>query len=89
MATKASWLATQGYIAFAPEYFTPIGVAGGTWTGPSYRHYTGQIRQILGDGLEVLKSLSYVDSTHLGAMGFSLGGYYAAILGTRADVNVS
>ena len=86
IAAKASWLALQGYIAFAPDYFTPIGVAGGAWTGPSYKQYTDQIRQILGDGLEALTSLSYVDSTHLGAMGFSLGGYYAAILGTRNDV---
>jgi dienelactone hydrolase len=86
ITTKAQWLATQGYITFAVDYFTPIGVVGGGWTGSSYQQYTDRICQILGDGLEALKSLPYVDSNRLGVMGFSLGGYYGTILGTRDDV---
>jgi carboxymethylenebutenolidase len=82
----ASWLASQGNVAFAPDYFAPIGMSAASWAGTDYAKYTDQIRELLGRGLEALKSLSYVDSNNLEVVGFSLGGYYAFILATREDV---
>ena len=82
----ASWLASKGYIVLAPDYLTPVGVSPQAWTGADYGKHTERIREIQGDGLESLKSLAYVDSSHLGIVGFSLGGYYSFILATRGDV---
>jgi carboxymethylenebutenolidase len=82
----ASWLAKQGYVVLAPDYLTPVGIASQAWTISDCGKYTDRIREIQGDGLESLKSLTYVDSNRIGVVGFSLGGYYAFILATRDDV---
>lgn len=82
----ASWLSAQGYVVLAPDYLTPVGIASQAWTGSDYGKHTDRIREIQADGLESLKSLTYVDSNRMGIVGFSLGGYYAFILATRDDV---
>ena len=83
---RASWFATQGYVAFAPDYFTPIGMTAEKWSVSFYKDNVDQTREVLGNGLEALKSLSYVASGSLGVYGHSLGGYLSFILGTRNDV---
>lgn len=82
----ASWLATQGYVALAPDYFAPISMPSGAWSGTDYQKHTDRIREDLAQGLLALKSLPYVDPNRIGVVGFSLGGYYACVLGTRNDV---
>ena len=80
----ASWLATQGYVALAPDYMSPLVLH--EWTGSEYLTYTDPARAILAQGLEALKSLPYVDAEHVAIIGFSLGGYFAFLLGTRSDL---
>lgn len=82
----ASWLATQGYVALAPDYFTPIGMTREKFSGSFYKENVDQVREHLAQGLEALKSLSYVAPNRVEVVGFSLGGYLAFILGTRDDV---
>lgn len=82
----ASWLATQGYVALAPDYLKPIGMSTGAWAGADYGKYTDRIREILGYGVESLKSLSYVSPNNLGVVGMSLGGFFAFVLATRDDL---
>jgi carboxymethylenebutenolidase len=82
----ASWLAAQGYVAIAPDYMTPVGVTPQTWESSFYVSHTDQIREDLGRGLDCLKSFPYVASDRIGVMGFSLGGYYSFVMGTREDV---
>jgi len=83
---RASWFAKQGYVAFAPDYFTPIGMSAEKFDVSFYKNNIDQVREILGQGLEALKSLSYVAPGRLGVYGHSLGGYLSFILGTRGDV---
>jgi carboxymethylenebutenolidase len=86
MRPHLTWLATQGYVALAPDYFTPIGMTAEKFDVSFYLNNVDQAREVLGQGLEALKSLSYVDPNRLGVVGFSLGGYLAFILATRNDV---
>ncbi len=44
------------------------------------------MREVLGQGLEALKSLPYVAPGRLGLYGHSLGGYLSFIMGTRDDL---
>jgi len=83
---RASWFATQGYVALAPDYFTPIGMTAEKFDVSFYLNNVDQAREVLGQGLEALKSLSYVAPGRLGVYGHSLGGYLSFILGTRDDV---
>jgi carboxymethylenebutenolidase len=82
----ASWLATQGYVAFAIDYFTPIGITPEKFDISFYLNSVDQAREVQAQGLESLKSLPYVAPTRLGVVGQSLGGYFALILATRDDV---
>ena len=86
----AAWLATQGYVALAPDYFTPLGIvpsplpsAGGE---EIIGKYADAIRDDLARGLECLKSLPFVAQDRIGVVGFSLGGYFAVVLAARPDV---
>lgn len=83
---RASWFAKQGYVAFAPDYFTPISMTAESFTVSFYSNSVDPAREVLGLGLEALKSLSYVEPNRLGVYGHSLGGYLSFILGTRDDV---
>ncbi len=82
----ASWLATQGYVALAPDYFTPIGMTAEKFDASFYTTSVDQAREVMAQGLEALKSLSYVDAKRLGVVGFSLGGYFTFIMASRDDV---
>jgi carboxymethylenebutenolidase len=86
MRPHLTWLAAQGYVVFAPDYFTPIGLTPEKFDVSFYRNYVDLAREHLAQGLQALKSLSYVDQNSLGVVGLSLGGYLAFILATRDDV---
>lgn len=78
------WLADQGYVALAPDYFAPVGVTAATLDMKTFE--VDAVREDLARAIDCLRSLAYVDKTRVGAVGFSLGGYFALTLGTRADV---
>lgn len=82
----ASWLATQGYVALAPDYLTPVNVASGQWGGTDWEKKVDPVREHLALGVQCLKSLPYVAPSRIGIVGFSLGGFFGFILGTRDDV---
>jgi carboxymethylenebutenolidase len=78
------WLASQGYVALATDYLAPVGVTPGTLDPNTFQADTA--REDLARALDCLRSLAYVDPGRTGAVGFSLGGYFALTLGTRTDV---
>jgi carboxymethylenebutenolidase len=78
------WLADQGYVTLAPDYFAPVGVTSGTLDMKTFQ--ADAVREDLARAIDCLRSLAYVDKTRVGAVGFSLGGYFALSLGTREDV---
>jgi carboxymethylenebutenolidase len=82
----AAWLATKGYVAFAPDYFAPISMAAGVWAGSDYGKHQERIRTDLGQAIEAMKSVSFIKADCIGVVGFSLGGYFSFWLGTRDDV---
>lgn len=85
--SKASLFADKGYVALAPDYFTPEGITPGQAGGLlALTTHVDRIREHLSGGIECLKSLSYVDATRIGTVGFSLGGYFGLIVGARGDV---
>jgi carboxymethylenebutenolidase len=51
-----------------------------------YLNNVDQAREVMAQGLESLKSLSYVDPKRLAVVGQSLGGYFALIMATRTDL---
>lgn len=85
--SAAALLATQGFVTLAPDYFTPLGVTDGTFDLNTFwvRH-TDEAKDVIAKALECLKSLSFVDRNRIGAVGYSLGGYFAFVLATRDDV---
>jgi len=78
------WLADQGYVAFVTDYFAPVDVTPRTFdaTFPF-----DVVREDLARAVDCVRSLAYVDNSRVGAVGFSLGGYFALTLGTREDVH--
>jgi len=86
----ASWLATQGYVALAPDYITPVGVTRQTLDPSSFFvNHTDSVREDLGRGVDCLKSLPYVVPQRIGVVGFSLGGYFTFVVATRDDVKAA
>lgn len=86
--SEASLLADSGYVALAPDYFAPDGLnpQSAEDAFAILRTHVDQIRTHLNGGIECLKSLSYVDATRIGIVGFSLGGYFGLVVGSRDDV---
>ena len=78
------WLADQGYVALATDYFAPVGVTPATFDLKTFQ--ADAAREDLARAVDCLRSLAYVDKTRVGAVGFSMGGYFALALGTREDV---
>lgn len=81
----AAWLAQNGYVALAPDYFSATGVTPATYQ-LAFTTKTDAIREDLARGLDCLRSLPYVDPDRLGSVGFSMGGYFNIVLATRDDV---
>jgi carboxymethylenebutenolidase len=79
------FLASQGYAALAPDYFTPEGITPATFE-QSWSTKADAVREDLARGLDCLKSLPWVAPAQLGVVGFSLGGHWAMLLSTRSDV---
>ncbi len=73
-------------MALAPDYFTPTGVTPEKFDISFYLNNVDQAREVMSQGLEALKSLSYVDPKRIAVVGQSLGGYFALILATRDDL---
>jgi dienelactone hydrolase len=67
------WLATEGYVALVVDSFTPRGVStdSGGLTGERVCDAFG--------ALAYLRSLAFVESNRIGAMGWSLGGGVALL----------
>ena len=81
----AQFLASQGYVALAPDYFTPEGITPATFE-QSWSVKADAVREDLARGLDCLKSLPWVAPQKIGVVGFSLGGHWAMLLSTRSDV---
>ena len=85
----AKKLAETGILALIPDYFevdppTPHGDRVAAFTSILPRH--DQWAQVLRDAVETAKSLPNIDSSKVGLLGFSLGGFLA--LRIRDSVNV-
>ena len=78
------WLADNGYVALATDYFAPAGVTAAKLDLMTFP--VEAVREDLARAIDCLRSLAYVDKTRVGAVGFSMGGYFAMALGTREDV---
>ena len=78
------WLADQGFVALATDYFAPAGVTPATLDLTIFP--VDAVREDLARAIDCLRSLAYVDKTRVGAVGFSMGGYFAMSLGSREDV---
>lgn len=85
--SAAAFLASQGFVTLAPDYFTPLGVRvpASDLQVLSVLNSDGA-REVMAGAVECLKTLSSVDPQRLGAVGFSLGGYFAFVLATRNDL---
>jgi carboxymethylenebutenolidase len=80
-------LARAGYVALAPDYFTPQGMTPAENINQgNYTTKTDPIREDLARAVDCLKSLPYVDASRIGVAGFSNGGYFSWFLATRPDV---
>ncbi len=85
--TEASWYASQGFVAYAPDYFTPVGVTPLTFDRLTFAAlYTNAVVDHLVRAADCLGSLSGVDRVRLGAVGYSMGGYIALVLATRPGI---
>jgi carboxymethylenebutenolidase len=86
---QAALLADKGYVALAPDFFTPEGITPQSYDlSATLTVHVDRIREHVSGGIECLKSLSYVDATRIGTVGFSLGGYFGLLVGARDDVKV-
>lgn len=84
---QASLFADRGYVALAPDFFTPEGITPQSFDlSTTLTVHVDRIREHVSGGIECLKSLAYVDSGRIGTVGFSLGGYFGLIVGARDDV---
>ena len=83
---RAYWFSQQGYVAFAPDYFTPFGIIPGKFKTSFYQDDVDRVRETLAWCILGLKAPPYVSKERIGVYGHSLGGYLSFILGTRSDV---
>jgi len=84
---EATWYASQGFVAYAPDYFAPIGVTPQTFDVQTFAaKYTNVIIDHLARGVECLGALPGVDRARIGAVGYSMGGYLALVLATRPGI---
>jgi dienelactone hydrolase len=82
MLDHGAWLASQGYVALAPDYFTPVGITdpegtiGGKWDA---------ILSNLLAAVDCLKSLPFVAGDQLAIVGFSIGAPTGFMVATQRD----
>lgn len=93
----AEIFAEHGYVTFLPHYLeairlAPAKTAKGRAKVIATRSRPGSIRagfpeqeQVLRDAINYIADNSYVDSTHIGIFGLSLGGFHALTLSSRDD----
>jgi carboxymethylenebutenolidase len=88
--SEASWLASQGFIAYAPDYFTPVGVTPLSFDRQTFTlRYSDAVRDLLAGAISCLRERGDVERSRVGVVGFSMGGYFAAVLAARDDVNAA
>lgn len=79
-------MAEQGFIVFAMDNRTTAG-RGKAAKNLTYRHYAKYAILDYLEGVEYLKSLTYIDGSRLGFGGWSGGGYLAVALMTKGAPN--
>lgn len=85
---EAQWLASQGFVAYAPDYFTPLGLDPITFDRASFMaRQSVAARDLLVGALSCLRERGDVDPGRVGIVGFSLGAYLGLMLAARSDVN--
>ncbi len=84
---EAASYASQGFVAYAPDYFAPIGVTPQTFDVQTFAaRYTSAVVDHLVRAVECLGRLPGVERTRIGAVGYSMGGYMALVLATRPGI---
>ena len=82
----AKALTKEGYISVVPDFFTAYGISNWskrlTWT-----EYRDDIHKDFTTIISEIKSLSKIPSKKVFAVGFSNGGYWAAALAARGDID--
>lgn len=87
---EVAWLASQGFVTYAPDYFGPIGVTPASFDRQTFTaRYSDEVRELLGGAIACLRTLANVERSGVGVVGFSLGGYFAALLAARDDVSAA
>lgn len=88
--TEAAWYASQGFVAYAPDYFSPVGVTSSTFDLNTFAtRYLSTVVDHLGRGVECLRGLAGVDRDRVGAVGYSLGGYVGLVLAGRPGIRAA
>lgn len=82
----AHQLALEGYAGLVPYYFDAYGIGYGSRHLAS-DYYAEQIFADLVDALEYMKKNPKINKQKLGAVGFSMGGYFAVILAAKRMVS--
>ncbi|MGA2333333.1 MAG: dienelactone hydrolase family protein [Syntrophales bacterium] len=78
-------LAKKGYASLIPRYFEAHGISYGS-RGYALTDHAEEILADLLDALEYLKKNPKIDKDELGAVGFSMGGYWAMVLAAQGKV---
>lgn len=83
----AERLASEGYVVLGPDDLAPVGVTAASIDPATFRvrHYD-RVRDDLALALECLQSLPDVGAGRVGIIGFSMGGYFGFVLGSRPEV---
>jgi len=84
----ADRLAAEGYVCLIPEYLEAYHLTGNN-RGDSFTRYAETIYADLAQAVDVLSHQDKVDGRHIGAVGFSNGGFFAVWLAARGKVQVA
>lgn len=88
--SQATWLASQGFIAYAPDYFAPTGVTPATFDRQTFTaRHTDAVVTHVAVAVTCLRSLS--STGKVGIVGMSIGGYIAVAVASagHADAVIS
>lgn len=85
--TEGAWYASQGFVAYAPDYFSPVGLTSSTFDLNTFgTRYLSTVVDHLARGVECLRGLAGVDRDRVAAVGYSLGGYVGLALAGRPGI---